>query len=347
MDQQPREKNTVGPEGERFEIVNNMWLIIEGISKDKITMRLERSEEGDTFDVNVKDFHMYYDLGYAHTIGRIQGRTLEATVEIHQTWLMSREQLFTALTRARDVHQLRVELFDTPLEHTMHPSMPQQWVFCDRFPAALYEIKNKHSGKMYRGYTEVELSTCEQEGGKMRRSNAFAAIRVRMREHLHDDSTPFDQQCMDTADWELELLHYGTYSNKKRLLALEGRLIREVPAELTLNTKKANTSKKPRLAEVKSREINKTPSRRHQLKTHHYRTPKTGVPHFMVTSPGPVHTDEKTGAVKHGKSAQKKFGYGGKRGASKHTEGQARKAVDKYVDSLRAADENSNISNIT
>ena len=80
--------------------------------------------------------------------------------------------------------QLCIEYFDAHLEHTMCPSEPQQWVFYDRFPAALYEIKNKHSGEAYRGYTKVKWNKEDQEGGKVHKSTATKAIQARAHKQL-------------------------------------------------------------------------------------------------------------------------------------------------------------------
>ena len=220
---------------------NNTWLLVHSLDP----LVLARVRDGAEVKVAEKDFHAHFEYGYAHTVQRIQGRTLPFVRIVEaEHHCMTRQNMYCALTRARTCGAVEVELLGS-----------RRRALCDTVYAAgssEYELKQV-LGCVYRYRVETAegvqpyfgVAVCSGGGCTRteyeslpvprRLERVRAAMGLRAEGHLRGSTASDRALCEALSDGDRmvagpTVVRYGLYATTSVLRALMRHLVEASPA---------------------------------------------------------------------------------------------------------------------
>jgi predicted GIY-YIG superfamily endonuclease len=210
-------------------ILNSHKLVFVGANT--LTVTLERN--GKQYAVSHALFadERNFRYGFCDSVFRSQGYTLRTAHNVYDTASMSRQDLYTALSRFTTLADIGLDCIDwdleyawktppaEPIEHTLAPVSLKE--------AMIYRIRDANNNQ----YIGLTTGTLEK----------------RYDEHQQDPTSQVMKQWLATCETWIELVCTVHYAEEHELLKIEARYIQSVPPEKSKNTqhkpKPANSEK--------------------------------------------------------------------------------------------------------
>lgn len=172
-------------------------------------------------------FHDFYELAYCNTVYRYQGATIKDKYTIYDVESMNREELYTALTRAKKLEDIYIcgnkeRLLEKVFENYVYNNDIRVYENKRTMKGCVYIIENMENKIVYIGETKIE-----------KRETSCEAIKCRFNEHIDDAVVRKKSDKFHTAmreigveKFKIRVLYEGMFYNKKELRDMETKYIK-------------------------------------------------------------------------------------------------------------------------
>jgi hypothetical protein len=184
---------------EKLKVDNNDKMKVVSVGDQDIKLEWTSRESkkdanGNRLVVTVKQehFNQLFDMGFCTTVSRAQGATMDHKYNVFDIHKMTREEMYTAVTRGRKFNQVHIEAAKNKTyrfrRHKYKTSKPAVLELEPQRTAlgVVYKISNGHNDKIYIG------QTLQQDA-----STALQAATRRFKQHKNSTKASVDQPMKD------------------------------------------------------------------------------------------------------------------------------------------------------